>query len=53
VAVTLPRPRERKALNHDPVFKEIRGRVIEDLIRRGPQRRAPARPTAAHAGQSR
>jgi nitrate/nitrite transport system ATP-binding protein len=29
--VTLPRPRERKALNHDPEFKRIRNEVIRYL----------------------
>jgi nitrate/nitrite transport system ATP-binding protein len=39
VAVDLPRPRDRKALNHDPRFKEVRGRVIDYLL--GPARRRP------------
>ena len=39
VNVDLDRPRDRKALNHDPRFKEIRGRVIEYLL--GPGRRRP------------
>ena len=30
--VNLPRPRDRKALNHDPRFKEIRREVIEFLL---------------------
>jgi nitrate/nitrite transport system ATP-binding protein len=40
VKVTLPRPRDRKAVNHDVRFKEVRGRVIEYLL--GPGRRRPA-----------
>jgi nitrate/nitrite transport system ATP-binding protein len=30
--VDLPRPRDRKALNHDPRFKEMRREVIEFLL---------------------
>jgi nitrate/nitrite transport system ATP-binding protein len=51
VAVGLPRPRDRKAVNHDARFKEIRGRVIEYLL--GPGRRRPAAtvdPVAAAPG---
>jgi nitrate/nitrite transport system ATP-binding protein len=40
VAVDLPRPRDRKALNHDPHFARIRAQVIESLLRSGA--RAPA-----------
>jgi len=40
VAVDLPRPRNRKALNHDPRFARIRAQVIESLLRSGG--RAPA-----------
>jgi len=40
VEVALPRPRDRKAVNHDTRFKEVRGRVIEYLL--GPGRRRPA-----------
>jgi nitrate/nitrite transport system ATP-binding protein len=40
VAVDLPRPRERKALNHDPHVARIRAQVIELLLRSGS--RAPA-----------
>jgi len=32
VAVDLPRPRDRKALNHDPRFKRLRGQVIAYLL---------------------
>jgi nitrate/nitrite transport system ATP-binding protein len=38
VAVNLARPRNRKALNHDPRFKEIRLQVLEYLL--GPGGRA-------------
>jgi len=43
VAVDLPRPRQRKALNHVPRFKEIRGQVIEYLL-------GPGRPRATGTG---
>jgi nitrate/nitrite transport system ATP-binding protein len=45
VEVALPRPRDRKAVNHDARFKEVRGRVIEYLL--GPGRRRPAPPCQA------
>ena len=38
--MNLPRPRDRRALNHDPRFKEVRRRVIDFLL--GPGRRPPA-----------
>ena len=34
-AVDLPRPRDRKALNHDPRFKEIRRDVMNFLLQNG------------------
>jgi nitrate/nitrite transport system ATP-binding protein len=40
IDVPLPRPRDRKAVNHDSRFKEARRRVIEYLL--GPGRRRPA-----------
>jgi nitrate/nitrite transport system ATP-binding protein len=40
VAVDLPRPRDRKALNHHPRFRQIRNEVIEFLIDHGPNRTA-------------
>jgi nitrate/nitrite transport system ATP-binding protein len=40
-AVDIPRPRNRKALNHDPRFKEIRNGILEFLLQRG-RRRQPA-----------
>ena len=51
IDVNLPRPRDRKAVNHEPRFKEARGRVIDYLL--GPARRhpaAPADPGPASAG---
>jgi nitrate/nitrite transport system ATP-binding protein len=45
VEVKLPRPRDRKAVNHDARFKEVRGRVIEYLL--GPGRRRPTLPSEA------
>ena len=35
IRVDLPRPRDRKALNHDPRFKEIRRTVIDYLLGEG------------------
>jgi nitrate/nitrite transport system ATP-binding protein len=32
IAVNIPRPRDRKALNHDPRFKEIRRNVVDFLL---------------------
>ncbi|MBI3857552.1 MAG: ABC transporter ATP-binding protein [Planctomycetes bacterium] len=40
VTVDMPRPRERKALNHDPRFKEVRNGILEFLLERGSRRRA-------------
>jgi nitrate/nitrite transport system ATP-binding protein len=48
IEVGLSRPRDRKALNHDPRFKEVRGRVIEYLL--GPGRRRPAGTVTPLAG---
>jgi nitrate/nitrite transport system ATP-binding protein len=46
-AVEIDRPRDRKAINHDPRFKEIRTQVIEYLLdsaaRKKPPSRGPAR----------
>jgi nitrate/nitrite transport system ATP-binding protein len=30
--INIPRPRDRKAINHDPQFKEIRRRIVEFLL---------------------
>lgn len=45
VNVTLERPRDRKAINHDPRFKEIRNQVIRYLL-------GPGRKNAATAARS-
>jgi nitrate/nitrite transport system ATP-binding protein len=44
VAVTIERPRDRKALNHDPRFKAIRQEIIGYLLGPGgPKRAVPAK----------
>ena len=43
VEVTIPRPRDRKAMNHDPRFKAVRNTVIEYLL--GPGRSPGGRMT--------
>jgi nitrate/nitrite transport system ATP-binding protein len=40
VTVTLARPRERKALNHDPEFKRLRALVTNQLLGYGARRQA-------------
>src|SRR4051812_22966577 len=40
VSVTLARPRQRKALNHDPEFKRLRALVTNQLLGYGERRRA-------------
>jgi len=45
--IPISRPRDRKGLNHDPRFKEIRKGVIEYLL--GPGRRRPPSPEGAAA----
>ncbi len=46
VHVDIPRPRDRKAMNHDPRFKRLRNEVISWLL--GPGKRSAARqPVAA------
>ncbi len=40
VPVTLDRPRDRKALNHDPEFKRLRALVTQQLLSYGERRRA-------------
>lgn len=39
IPVTLPRPRDRKALNHDPEFKRLRAQVTTQLLAYGAARR--------------
>jgi nitrate/nitrite transport system ATP-binding protein len=38
IKVEIPRPRDRKAINHDPQFKEIRRDVIEFMLNSKNQR---------------
>jgi nitrate/nitrite transport system ATP-binding protein len=38
--VEIPRPRDRKAINHDPHFKKIRGEVVEFLLNSRSSQRA-------------
>ncbi len=40
VAVTLARPRDRKALNHDPEFKRLRALVTNQLLGYGARRKS-------------
>src|SRR5438128_6879478 len=40
IEVDIARPRDRKAINHDPRFKEVRRRVIEYLLASGGRARA-------------
>jgi nitrate/nitrite transport system ATP-binding protein len=42
VSVTLARPRERKALNHDPEFKRLRALVTNQLLAYGERRKSTA-----------
>ena len=46
VAVPIPRPRDRKAMNHDARFKAVRNEVIEYLLGPGRRRRAADRAAA-------
>jgi nitrate/nitrite transport system ATP-binding protein len=41
VAIDIPRPRDRKAMNHDERFKHARNQVIEYLLGPGRQRNQP------------
>jgi nitrate/nitrite transport system ATP-binding protein len=43
VRVDIERPRDRRALNHDPRFKAIRNEIIEWLLANAPRRRASKR----------
>jgi nitrate/nitrite transport system ATP-binding protein len=49
VEVTLPRPRDRKAVNHDARFKQPRNEVIEYLLGPGRRRASSVRHTATTA----
>jgi nitrate/nitrite transport system ATP-binding protein len=44
VTVDIERPRDRRALNHDPRFKAIRNEIIEWLIAHAPKKRVPKQP---------
>ncbi|MBI4661158.1 MAG: ABC transporter ATP-binding protein [Verrucomicrobia bacterium] len=39
IHVTIARPRDRKAINHDPRFKEIRRRIVDWLLGEGGRKR--------------
>jgi nitrate/nitrite transport system ATP-binding protein len=43
VAVDIERPRNRKALNHDPRFKKLRAQVIDYLLGPGARKKGAAR----------
>ncbi len=47
VTVTLSRPRDRKALNHDPEFKRLRALVTNQLLGYGAKRKATVARTLA------
>jgi nitrate/nitrite transport system ATP-binding protein len=47
VDVTIPRPRDRKAMNHDKAFKAVRNTVIEYLLGPGKRPGGVAAPSAA------
>ncbi len=47
IDIDIERPRDRKALNHDPRFKAIRGEVIEYLMASGKKRKERARTRVA------
>src|SRR5438309_2830414 len=45
IAVPIPRPRDRKAINHDPHFRQIRPEVVEYLLGVGGRRPVTVRRT--------
>ncbi len=49
IAIDIERPRDRKALNHDPRFKEVRQRVISYLLGPGAPKRSVESPGEAKA----
>lgn len=56
ISVDLPRPRDRKALNRDPRFKEIRREVIDYLLasaRSAPSSASPASSATSATGKER
>jgi nitrate/nitrite transport system ATP-binding protein len=46
VSVNIPRPRDRKTMNHDTAFKAVRNQVIEYLLGPGRRRDGADKPTA-------
>ena len=53
IDVTIPRPRDRKAMNHDAAFKAVRNTVIEYLLGPGRRKTEPERqPGWAPAAQT-
>jgi nitrate/nitrite transport system ATP-binding protein len=44
VTVDIERPRDRRALNHDPRFKAIRNEIIEWLVAHAPKKRVAKQP---------
>ncbi len=48
-AVEIDRPRDRKAINHDPRFKEIRTQVIEYLLDSAARKKPSSRPLSPKA----
>lgn len=48
IQVDIERPRDRKALNHDPRFKRVRNQVIEYLLGPGKTPRKPESVSAGH-----
>ena len=46
VSVNIPRPRDRKTMNHDAAFKAVRNQVIEYLLGPGRRRDGADKPTA-------
>jgi len=46
VSVNIPRPRDRKTMNHDAAFKAVRNQVIEYLLGPGRRRDGAEKPTA-------
>ncbi len=41
--VPIDRPRDRRAMNHDPRFKEVRGAIIEFLLDSASRKKVPAK----------
>ncbi len=47
IAVDLPRPRDRRTVNHDPNFKQVRREVFEQLQRSAERKRSEAPPASS------